>query len=174
MRWSTTVAELSISGEPQRRGEIGEDAHAEMQAAHPVQAGDAEQSRMRQVALQRAAVAHRVVEHVGRQLLVAAAQLGQEPAIQPPRRRKAASTKSWLMISPPSGGRPESTGSRQHAAKAATRRMALWPSSSLRRSARSSRRATARHRSCATRLQSAGEQVSRPAGTMWVWTRPVR
>ena len=46
---------------------------------------------------------------------------------QPPRRNNAASTKSWLMISPPSGARPGSSGRPHSSAKGATRMIALWP-----------------------------------------------
>ena len=46
---------------------------------------------------------------------------------QPPRRTKAASTKSWLRISPPKGGLPGSSGRPPHSAKAWVRMIALWP-----------------------------------------------
>ena len=46
---------------------------------------------------------------------------------QPPRRMKAASTKSWLRISPPNGGLPGSSGRPAKPAKASVRMMALWP-----------------------------------------------
>jgi formylmethanofuran dehydrogenase subunit A len=46
-----------------------------------VQAGLSDQAGMLQVSLHPATIAHSVVEQVRRQLLVAAAQLGQQPAI---------------------------------------------------------------------------------------------
>src|SRR3546814_3742391 len=42
-------------------------------------------------------------------------------------RSSAASTMSWLMIWPPKGARPGSSGRPQLCAKARVRRMALWP-----------------------------------------------
>src|ERR1700679_4005286 len=46
---------------------------------------------------------------------------------QPPRRMRAASTKSCESTKPPKGLRPLSCGRPQYWAKAATRMMALWP-----------------------------------------------
>ncbi len=47
--------------------------------------------------------------------------------LYPAPRIKAASTWSWLRTKPPSGGEPESRGSRQWRMKAPVRTMALWP-----------------------------------------------
>ena len=50
-----------------------------------------------------------------------------EAIFQPARRRSAASTKSWLRITPPKGRRPGRSGSPAHSAKARVRISALCP-----------------------------------------------
>ena len=52
---------------------------------------------------------------------------GTRCTAHPARRSKAASTKSWLMMWPPNGLRPRSTGSPAASAKARVRITALWP-----------------------------------------------
>ena len=113
---------------PQRRGEIGEDAHAEMQPAHPVQAasrrsaahaagcpapsgGRARRSRAGWSAPPRSCRAARA----------ASSSTSRRAADRPPRRSHGSGSRRRAAA-----GR-DSTGRRQQSAKAETRRMALWP-----------------------------------------------
>jgi len=77
-------------------------------SAHPCRAGQAEQPRScRGVALHPAAIAMAIVEQVvGAPRSLPCSSSGSIPNEVAPRRMKAASTKSWLRSSPPSGGRP--------------------------------------------------------------------
>ncbi len=84
-----------------------------MQAADTGKTTGKDDFEVLEIALAPAAVAFGIIDQGGWQFLVAFGQLGTSQTSQPARRSKAASTKSWLKISPPKGSRPDSFGNPQ-------------------------------------------------------------
>ena len=97
--------------QPYRRRNKGEDPRQQVEAAHPVQTFRAQHAGVLQVPLAPATVADGQVDQRGWAGLVRPCRSSATRTLQPARRSRAASTKSWLRMGPPSGGRPGSSGS---------------------------------------------------------------